>query len=101
METVEMVVLVVTWQAKQGCDDEVAQVFRKLEVESRKEPGCVMYVVHRNRADSHKFFIYEQYKDDAALQAHRDSEHFRRYIGELPQIAMRVEGELYDPLTDS
>jgi (4S)-4-hydroxy-5-phosphonooxypentane-2,3-dione isomerase len=96
-----MVVLAVTWQAKDGWQDEVANLFRTLQQESRKEAGCLMYVVHRHRTDAHRFFIYEQYRDDAALKAHRDSEHFQRYaVGELSKLATRIEGELYDPLTE-
>jgi quinol monooxygenase YgiN len=94
-----MVVLAVTWQAKEGQESEAARLFRTLQTASRMEPGCLMYVVHCHRTDPRRFFIYEQYKDDAALQAHRDSAHFQRYaVGELPRIATRLEGELYNPL---
>jgi len=52
------------------------EVFSKLTEESRKEPGCVMYVVHRHKTEPRRFFIYEQYKDDAALEAHRAAHTF-------------------------
>jgi len=55
--------------AKAGHEAEVATVFSKLTEESRKEPGCVMYQVHRHKTEPRRFFIYEQYKDDAALEA--------------------------------
>ena len=71
-----MVVLAVTWMAKIGHESEVAGIFEKLTVESRKEPGCLMYQVHKHKTDARRFFIYEQYKDDAALEAHRTSPHF-------------------------
>ena len=94
-----MVVLAVTWTAKSGREVEVSDLFSKLSVESRKEPGCVMYQVHRHRTEPRRFFIYEQYKDDAALEAHRSAPHFMQYAKkELPKIADRVEGQLYDPL---
>ena len=53
-----MVVLAVTWVAKSGKEAEVAGVFARLTEESRKEPGCVMYLVHRHRTDPRRFFIY-------------------------------------------
>ena len=94
-----MVVLVVTWMAKTGHEAEVATVFSKLTEESRKEPGCVMYQVHRHKTESRRFFIYEQYKDDAALEAHRTAPHFLQYARkELPKVAERVEGNLFEPL---
>ena len=46
-----MVVLAVTWMAKAGRESEVAELFAKLTEESRKEQGCVMYMVHRHRTE--------------------------------------------------
>ena len=95
-----MVVLAVTWMAKPGHEDEVAGIFGKLQTASRQEPGCLMYIVHRHRTDATRFFIYEQYRDDAALEAHRKSPHFQEYaINALKDIGERKEGELYSPLT--
>ena len=94
-----MVVLVVTWMAKAGHEAEVATVFSRLTEESRKEPGCVMYQVHRHKTEPRRFFIYEQYQDDAALEAHRTAPHFLQYARkELPKVAERVEGNLFESL---
>lgn len=94
-----MVVLAVTWMAKQGREGEVADVFAKLTEEARKEPGCVMFVAHRHKTEPRRFFVYEQYKDDAALEAHRASPHFLQYARkELPKLGDRVDGQLYEPL---
>jgi quinol monooxygenase YgiN len=84
-----MVVLAVTWTARPG----------QLTEASRQEPGCLGYQVHRHRTEPRRFFIYEQYKDDAALEAHRASSHFLQYARkDLPKIADRLEGHLYEPL---
>jgi quinol monooxygenase YgiN len=95
-----MVVLAVTWVAKPGHEDEVAQIFAKLQTASRLEPGCLMYIVHRHKTDSRRFFLYEQYRNDDAVAAHRNSPHFQQYaVGALKDIGERKEGELYAPLT--
>jgi len=94
-----MVVLAVTWMAKIGRESEVAAIFERLSAESRKEPGCIMYQVHKHKTDPRRFFIYEQYKDDAALEAHRTVPHFLQWAKkDLPKIADRIEGHLYEPL---
>ena len=94
-----MVVLAVTWMAKLGREADVANLFQKLTDESRKEPGCQMYQVHRHKTDGRRFFIYEQYKDDAALEAHRAAAHFLQYAKQdLPKVADRIEGHLFEPL---
>jgi quinol monooxygenase YgiN len=94
-----MVVLAVTWMAKVGHENDVETVFTKLMHESRKEPGCLTYIVHRHKTEPRRFFIYEQYKDDAGLEAHRAAPHFLQFAKkELPKIADRVEGHLYAPI---
>ena len=94
-----MLVLAVTWVAKEGKEEEVAELFRQLTGPSRKEPGCLMYVVHTQNGKPRDFFIYEQYKDQAALDAHRASPHFQEIAqGPLRQIADRKDGNLYTPL---
>ena len=94
-----MVVLAVTWMAKVGKENEVAELFAKLTEESRKETGCAMYQVHRHRTEPRRFFVYEQYKDDAALESHRASQHFLQFAKkDLPKVADRVEGNLFEPL---
>ena len=95
-----MVVLAVTWVANPGREEAVADAFRKLEAAARQEPGCLMFVVHRHRTDRARFFVYEQYRDDAALAAHRETKHFQEYVVKvLPPLGVRREGELYLPLT--
>jgi len=95
-----MVVLAVTWKSHAGQESRVAELFSALSKAARAEPGCVMFLVHRHRDDPSRFFVYEQYRDDAALQSHRDTEHFKRYVREeLPRVGDRVEGNLYDPLS--
>jgi quinol monooxygenase YgiN len=94
-----MIVLAVTWIAKSGREEEAAALFRTLTELSRKEPGCLMYQVHRSQKDRGRFFIYEQYRDEAALDLHRNSPHFLEHArNQLPKIAERKDGELYDPL---
>ena len=94
-----MVVLAVTWIAKAGQEAEVTGIFSKLTEASRQEPGCVIFQVHRHKTEPRRFFIYEQYKDDAALEAHRATPHFLQYARkELPRVADRVEGVVYEPL---
>ena len=53
-----MVVLAVTWMSKVGHEAKVAALFEKLTEQSRKEPGCAMYQVHRHKTEPRRFFIY-------------------------------------------
>jgi len=67
--------------------DEVERVLRALTAETRKEPGCVSYICHFVDGDAETVFIYEQYRDQAAVEAHRQSPHFEKYaVGGLYQM---------------
>jgi autoinducer 2-degrading protein len=74
-----MICIAVTYTIRPGREDEAAEHFRRLIPASRAEPGCRMYVVHRADDDPRTFFIYEQYDDRAAFDAHRASEHFQQH----------------------
>ncbi len=53
---------------------------------SRQEPGCVSYIAHFVSDDACTVLIYEQYRDEAALEAHRNTPHFKEHaIGGLYQ----------------
>ncbi len=65
----------------------VEEMMRKLAAAARQEPGCVTFVPHFVEGEPATALIYEQYKDEAALDAHRNSLHFRQYAsGGLYQL---------------
>ena len=73
---------------------EIADALLKLTAASRQEPGCVTYVPHRLQDDPDMVLIYEQYRDDAAAEAHRQSEHFKKYaVGVLYQKMLQRSRE--------
>jgi quinol monooxygenase YgiN len=66
--------------------DDIERILRELTRLSRHEPGCVSYIPHFVDGDANTVLIYEQYKDEAAVEAHRASAHFAQYaIGGLYQ----------------
>lgn len=58
---------------------EVASILAQLATASRREPGCLVYIPHQVQDDPDTVLIYEQYRDPQALEAHRESEHFKKY----------------------
>lgn len=66
--------------------EEIGETLRRLAQDSRQEPGCVSYIPHSVVGDPDTVVIYEQYANDAAAEAHRQSAHFKKYaIGVLYQ----------------
>ena len=91
-----MIVLKVDMLVKPGTEEKCKEHIRILQQHSRREPGCVMYVGHQSTQDSRRFLLYEQYVDAAALEAHRNSPHFKQYvIGGLDAIMESRGRELY------
>lgn len=75
-----MVILLVTLQVKPEHLSEFLEVARHDAEHSEKdEPGCLRFDVSRDRDDPNRFYFYEVYRDEAALEAHRQTPHFRLY----------------------
>ena len=72
----------------------VADLLHSLAEASRKEPGCVNYVPHSVEGEPDTVVIYEQYQDEASLDAHRGSQHFRDHaVGGLYQLMLERQVE--------
>ncbi len=96
-----MICVAVTYVIKEGHEEEAISLFRELTTHTRAEPGCRMYLAHRSTTESRRFFLYEQYDDQAALDAHRAAPHFVQYaVGGLFKILETRSPEIYTPLPD-
>ena len=79
--------------------EEIATTLRELAAASRQEPGCVSFVPHRVESDPDTIVIYEQYRDQAAADAHRASPHFALYaVGGLYQRMLVRSVEMLEAL---
>jgi (4S)-4-hydroxy-5-phosphonooxypentane-2,3-dione isomerase len=59
---------------KEGKADEYVAAFAPLLEQAAKEPGTLLYAVHRSKDDPHVFWTTEVYADDNAFAAHRASD---------------------------
>lgn len=95
-----MICLAVTFMIQPGREDEAIELFNKLTVATRTEPGCLMYVAHRSPSEPRRFFLYEQYVDQAALDAHRAAPHFVEYgTNGVFKLTESRSPEIYEPLS--
>jgi len=94
-----MICISATYVAKPGNEAEVIAIVGKMSEHTRQEPGNLMYLLHRSVAEPRKFFLYEQYEDQAAIEAHRAAPYFKEYVLEklIPLLESRVP-EIYEPL---
>jgi quinol monooxygenase YgiN len=88
------------WRAKDGAEDRVAEIIEELTPLSRAEPGNRHYQAQRSAEDPRHFFLYEIYADEAAYQAHMETEHFTRLVKEeaIPNLLAAREREFFETL---
>jgi quinol monooxygenase YgiN len=87
----QMISFTVRMKFAEADHDAVAEMLRKLTLASRQEAGCVTYVSHFLAGDPGTVLIYEQYTDEAALEAHQNTPHFREYAEEGFYRLMRAQ----------
>ena len=72
-----MLGVVATLKVKPGMEKEFEAVAKELVAKvNANEPGCKLYALHHGEAPNTYVFM-ERYADQAAVEAHRASEHFK------------------------
>lgn len=74
-------------QAHSAARDEVKSLLEGLVISSQEEVGTIFYAVHQQQAQPDIFLVYELYRDQAACDAHLQSE-------SLKSALHRMEGLL-------
>ena len=93
-----MIVLVAMYHCKPGKGDEVeAHLKRMAPLVKQHEPGCALYHACRAKDDPDRFLLYEHYVDQSALEAHRETPHFKEIIeGTIIPLLDKRERFFYD-----
>ena len=68
------------WRVKEGQLDGVLDLLADLTAKSAAEEGNLLYQIHRSISDANTLILYEGYQDEAALAAHRNSDHFQTLV---------------------
>jgi len=100
----DVLTIVARIRAAKGKGDALEALLKEQAAVVRKnEPGCIVYRPHRSRKDPELFLFYEQYKDDAAFDAHRKAPHLVSYRERREKEGLTeggVDVEIYRSLTD-
>jgi quinol monooxygenase YgiN len=94
-----MIVLVVTYIAKEGQEARLEERLREMTRLTRREPGCIDYNAQRAVDNPRKYILYERYINQDALDAHSNADYFKRYVlGEYPELLESRTREVYEPV---
>jgi quinol monooxygenase YgiN len=78
-----MVIVVAHYRTRPEDAPTVAAVLARHAVASEAEPGCITFAAHQVLEDPTRFVLYEEYVDEEAFTAHRQSAHFVTNIESL------------------
>ncbi|ALV04762.1 putative quinol monooxygenase [Roseateles depolymerans] len=77
-------------QARPDMRDALCEGLQALVMPTRQEPGCLDYQLFELTDAPGTFYMRESFKDELALEAHRESAHFQAF-------AARAEAWLVKP----
>ena len=75
--------------------DKAEALFRELRAASRAEADVIAFEVGRGQEDPNIFALWEVYKDRAAFDAHKATDHYGRLVTNgVRQLAKARSGDL-------
>ena len=94
-----MIVISAVFQAKPGCEAELESALRAMIAPVGKESGVLDYALHRAPDDAARFFFYEKYRDQAAVDLHLATPYLKALLDKVPALCAGAPViEFYEPL---
>jgi quinol monooxygenase YgiN len=81
----------VKFTAKAGQRDELVKALQTAIDNVENEPGTLVYLVHTDNKDENAVWLYEQYPDRAALDAHSSADWMKSFG---PTLGPLLEGRM-------
>lgn len=87
-------VIFASFTPRAGKEDEVLAVLKNLADDVRREPGNQVFSLFHAQGDPTSFHVFERYRDQEALDAHRASEHYKNYRAAISDLLAEPIGVL-------
>ncbi|QOD03065.1 putative quinol monooxygenase [Pseudarthrobacter sp. BIM B-2242] len=87
-------VLYAEFTALPGNADIVQSLLKDLAQQVRQEPGNVLFVTHRETERPERFFVYEEYADAAAFEAHINASYGAKFNQALGPLIVEDRSQL-------
>ena len=84
-----MIVLAAKFTGKPEKKSEILRLVGVVVPPSRAESGCLFYDFYEKQPGGNEFLFFEEWRDQAALDAHFKTQHFADFVGALPAL---IEG---------
>ena len=86
-----MVTITAKLAAKKGKESDLKGILTTLIAPTRKEKGCILYVLHESAQKPGTFMFYEQWQSQDHLDAHMKTAHF---LSAAEAMVDLLEGEM-------
>jgi autoinducer 2-degrading protein len=86
-------------RAKEGKAGKLIAAFRPVFEHVEKEPGTLLYVLHRSKDDPDLFWVSELYADDDAFAAHSGSDAMAAVTPVMGELIAEAEVIIGEPLS--
>ena len=82
---------------KEGHEQEFEALFWEMRARIRDgEPDCLYYSLLKSRTNPRAYIVEEQYRDQAAFDAHQSSPYGKIYFPKIRAILENIEVEYFD-----
>jgi len=88
-------VQLVHFEVKPGHIDDFLDLFRGNIVGGRQEPGIIRFDLLRSAEEEHSFMMYEVFESEAALEEHRETDHYKATVASLDRHLVRPRSKTY------
>jgi quinol monooxygenase YgiN len=78
--------VIASFNPKAGQEAEVEKILRDMCAPTRGEPGCDRYDLYRVNGAQPQFVLLEDYRDQTALESHRQTEHYKSYRSRITDL---------------
>ena len=79
--------IIARFQPRSGAAAEVERILRGMIAPTRAEPGCQRYDLYRTgNPEAAGYCLIERYADEVAIQAHRESVHYKAYRAAITDL---------------
>jgi quinol monooxygenase YgiN len=73
-------------KSKAGKENKLKRLFKSILEPARKESGCIDYILHQDPKDPTHFMFYENWENQAALDAHLITSHMLSFLQEVTDL---------------
>jgi autoinducer 2-degrading protein len=81
-----MIIITAKVRLKEDAVDEFIDAYRWMHPQVMKDPGAILYSLHRSTEDPNEFLFYEKYEDEDAFAYHLSTEHFKTLSGRIDPL---------------